>query len=296
MWFDRDDILYGLHNIAFHLWIKPDWRLIECLVLQVFTIITWSMSVGSLYAIMSYLRKYRQTECHWSVRYSIGVLSLSTLLSSASFLLLLFQQNGRYFDDKHILCRTASVLILISVVCLPWVVFASFRGYRKWKNIAAQLNSANQNIKWYEVRPVETEYFVDLKNLVAVKSKSALLTSDPAKAKEEIQETTLLNEATEEPIVSKDDIVFIAHKTRHGLHTLSFIGQLVLFAALQHKNYYEHQFRVYKWGERFSKLINEDDYFYAKWQLENGIKPDEDETFETLDWLEYLASTRHWKN
>lgn len=54
---------HGLNNIHYYLWIEPDLRLIECLALQLITIITFVMSVSSVITMVAYTRKYIKV-CH----------------------------------------------------------------------------------------------------------------------------------------------------------------------------------------------------------------------------------------
>jgi len=288
-WFELDHARYALHNAYWHLWIYPDYRLIECLVLEVVVIVSLVMSVTSICSMISYLRKYRQTEWHCSIPSSIGILSLSTCLAIASLLLLVYQQNGRHFDRKHILCQIAVAFLIIFAVLVPIVIIASIVAYLKWSKLRNRVmtTAENHGATWHDIRPLDRDYNIDLRNLVAVRP-----TKKEKSDADEKEENGLLNEKTNEKITQNKgdeiEIVFIAHKSRYQLHLLALLAQLILFAAVQHKNYYEEQEQMVLWAHRYSKLINEDDYYMAKWELENGIEAQE-QTFETLEWLEYVA-------
>eukprot|EP01083_Nonionella_stella_P031294 85680_1 len=277
--FDRDYFAYGFNNIYWYLWVNPDYRLIECLMFEILIIVTFVMSISSLFNIVSYINKYKTVACHWSIQLSIGILSLSTTLSLSSFILLIYQQNGRHFNRNHAHCKIALFFIGVSVLLLPVIAFICIKSYLKWKLVEEGLKN---NITWYELKTLDKECDMDLRHLVAVHTK-------PQGVQDQADDTLLLNEKTNEKLPENMNIVLNAHKSKYKLHLLSFVGQLLLFISVQYKNYYEENDKMMAWGHRFSKLINEDDYYIAKWELENGIEINPNESFETLEWMEYIA-------
>ena len=283
-----------LANIYWHLWVKPDLRLIECLFLEVIAIIIFVMSITSIITISSFLRKKEKPfgVNHFSIDLSISILSLSVILSLSGFLILIYQQDGRYFDKKDLLCQIVLVLIICFIILAPITAYISIKSYLKWvliKNKKLSVAESNkEDIKWHEVKTLNKDYDIDLRYLIATK---------PRHKKESTQ---LINEKTNKPLnepMNEREIFFIANKTRYKLHVLSFIAQLILFITLQIKNYKEHEEKLLKWGWEFSRLINEDDYYYAKWIKENNLQHEvEDETFETIEWLQYIARTNAHQN
>lgn len=277
-------------NVYWHLWVKPDYHLIECLFLEVIAIITFIMSLTSIITIILFKRNQEKPFIwninHFSVNLSISILSLSVILSLSGFLILIYQQNGRWFDRKDILCQIVSMLMICFIVLIPMTTYISIRSYLKWilmKN--NKIGNDKDNIKWHEVKTLNKDYDMDLRYLVATKKRH----------KQESKQ--LLNEKTNKPLDDSShetDIVLIANKTRYKLHLFSFVAQLILFTTLQIKNYKEYNDKLLKWGFEFSRLINEDDYYYAKWIKDNNLHHliDEDETFETIEWLQYVARTK----
>jgi len=291
--FDSNYFATGWNSMVQHLWLHPDYRLIECLLLQILTLITLVMSISSLFTITGYIRRYSQTLCHWTVRFSLGQLLLSALLGVASFILLIYQQNGRHFDFDDIECKmVAMVLVVFSVIFIP-VQVISIMAYRRWGSLVEDAGIANlENVKWYEIQTLDADADIDLRHLVAVKHSETVV---EAKESEQKLSSQPDQEETERKAEGKKmEIVLTAHKTRWTLHLLGLIGQMVLFLTVQHKNYYEERDKLIRWGHRFSRVIDEDDYYAAKWELENGMvdKGKMRESFESLDWLEYVARNR----
>ena len=289
----------GWHHILWHLWIDPDWRLIECLLLQILTLITLVMSISSLFTITSYIHRHQKVLCHWTVRFSIGLLLLSTMLGTASFILLIYQQNGRHFDYSHIECKIATIILVTFAILFIPIQGISIMAYYRWKSLVEDSGvNTLENVKWYEIYTTDVGADIDLRHLVAVQFVESLDKEEESEQKQTV-ESNQEEEQKKESNDSKDDndknkkmeIVLNAHKTRYKLHFLSLIAQIVLFMTVQFKNYHEEQEKLLKWGYRYSRVIDEDDYWIAKWELENGIV-DETHTkqsFESLDWLEYVA-------
>lgn len=271
----------NFYNIYWHLWIKPDYQLIESLFLQIITIIIFIMSITSIITIILYLmsNKYKKQNIfqiinHWSIQFSISILLLSTILSLSSFILLIYQQNGRYFNSNDFLCKIVIILILIFIILLPIIIFISINSYFKFK----KNNNYNiKSLKRFEIKTLNKDYNMDIRHLIYVKNDKNISSS-----------SILLNEKTNEKIFDNNNIIFIANKTRYKLHLLSFIAQFILFITIQFKNYNENYNKLLIWGHKFSKLINEHDYYYAKWQQQQQTHKTK-ETFESIEWLEYIA-------
>ena len=199
--------------------------------------------------------------------------------------MLIYQQNGRHFDAEHTECKIVIILLAIFVALVPVVMFFSVRSCLKWRMLLNAM-SIDDNIKWQEVRTLDADSNIDLKHLIAVKQEVVT----PAAEEEKTEEDNDVDQKADSNENNFNlDIVLTAHKSKWKLHTLSFIAQLILFGSVQYKNYNEEKEKLYEWGYRFSRLIDLDDYYIAKWELENGIKPDPNETFESLEWLEHIA-------
>jgi len=292
---DKDFFVVAWNNVCWHLWMEPDIRLIECLILQIVTLITMVMSVSSLCTIIAYIRMHKHVLCHWTIRFSIGVLILSVMLGVASFILLIYQQNGRHFDYEHTECKVVTIVIAVfSIIFIP-IQGISIMAYRRWNSLIDDAGIREmKNVKWFEVQTFDDGANIDLRQLVAVKhaeelEKALQSESEQKRSSDPDQEDTAKEEEEDNP--KKMEVVLTAHKSRYKLHFLSLIAQIVLFVTVQIKNYNEEQEKLLKWGYRFSRVIDEDDYFIAKWELENGIRDESEvkESFETLDWLEYVA-------
>ena len=263
---DADHMLYALNNIHWHLWVQPDYRLIECLLLQILTLLSLMMCVSSISTIIGSIKKHRHVLCHWSIRFSIGILLLSSLLSAASFILLIYQQNGRHFDFADFECKVVVILLVLFAILAPTTTLISIMSYSRWQSLLFDLEQNKtfkmNELQWYSTKPLDDGAKIDLVHLIAVNHKD-----------------------------EQNEIVLNAHKSRYKLHLLSFLGQLVLMMAMQYKNYNEEQEKLIKWGHRFSRVLRTDDYYIAKWELEHGIVDhrEQHQDFESLDWLEYVA-------
>ena len=280
----------GWEHIHWHLWVDPDWRLIECLLLQILTLVTLVMSVSSLFTITSYIRRHHQILCHWTVRFSIGLLLLSAMLGAASFILLIYQQNGRHFDYDDIECKIVTVILVAFAILFIPIQGISVMAFYRWKSLVEDSGVVDMgNVKWYEIQTTDVGADIDLRHLVAVKFVESLDKVEETERKQTDDSNQEKEESNEK--VKKMEIVLNAHKTRYKLHFMSLIAQIVLFMTVQFKNYHEEHEKLLKWGYRFSRVIDEDDYWIAKWELENGIvdKSETKEDFESLDWLEYVA-------
>jgi len=282
------------------LWVDPDYRLIECLILQILTLITMVMSISSLFIIVAYIRMHKNVLCHWTIRFSIGVLLLSAMLGIASFILLIYQQNGRHFDYEHAECKVVAVILAVFAIIFIPIQGISIMAYRRWNSLVDDAGIHEmKDVRWYEVQTLDNGADIDLRQLVAVKNAEKLETAlqseseqtllpDPDR-EDKVEEEK--EEKKEDGSTQKVEIVLTAHKSRYKLHCLSLLAQIVLFVTVQLKNYNEEQEKLLKWGYRFSRVIDEDDYYIAKWEMENGLTTEHQmkESFESLDWLEYVA-------
>lgn len=269
MMFDDDIFWDAFTSLHWHLWVQPDLRLIECLVLQFLTLLSLVMSICSLLTIITYVRKYHQTICHWSIRCSIGTLLLSTLLSLAGFILLIYQQNGRHFDRNDWECKAVALLMCSFSILAPFVAIVCALSYFRWKALMKDPKlDTIADLRWYETKPLDDDANADLSHLVAVKHQKK---------------------------DKKVEIVMSAHKSRFRLHALTLLGQAVLVLTAQYGHYNEEHEKLLKWGYRFSRVLDEEDYYFAKYQLEHGdVGEFAQETYESLEWLEYVSRNKQY--
>lgn len=111
--------------------------------------------------------------------------------------------------------------------------------------------------------------------------------SSKDKDKSEMSKQKLLNQ------LKKNEVVFVANKGRWKLFSFGLLVHLVLAGAIQYKNYHEEQQKLFEWGYRFSRLLDIDELAVAKYEKQQGIKPDPNEQYDDLDFLEHWARMSH---
>mmetsp|Transcript_82199 Transcript_82199/g.100860 ORF Transcript_82199/g.100860 Transcript_82199/m.100860 type:complete len:301 (-) Transcript_82199:13-915(-) len=282
--------------LKWHLWYEPDWRLIECIVFQSIFIITFVMALCSFIAIIKANNESKQNIKHWSIVFTLCLLILSMLSSLSHFILLIYQQNGRHWNIIHNECKIVFYISILSFILIPIFTILSIYSYKNWKYyINNKLNMKKlypSSIIWFEL-PYGVKGHLDLKYIIGMKRS----------VKE--AETVLLDEQTNEVInddnnememnnllqnFNTKNIVFLNLKTKWKIFLFAFITQLLLGLSIQYKNYYDEQQKLFEWGNKFSKLINQNDYYIAKYEIENNIPIDYNEKFESIEWLQHYSN------
>ena len=229
-----DSLLEELNNLYLHLSFEPDCEWIECLFLNLLTLLSLTMSVSSILTMIISIKKHKNMPCHWSIRFSIGILLISAMVSVASFILLIYQQNGRHFDFADFECKVVVILIVFLFVLSPSIAIISSISYLRWKSLLISLKMDGPTVRW-----TETQRNTDLMNLHSV---------------------------------NQEQVVLNAHKSRYRLHLFSFLGQLTLFIAVQSKKYHQsgHQDRhfIADWNIENCTMVltdNHQDFESLEW-------------------------------